>query len=95
MTEPVPLVRFARPNPNDLWQFDLMEDKHPAIGKVHLPVIVDDASRFLVGGRFVLSKAQPAVLGVLAEAIRCNGMPRRYSPTGRGCSTGLPPPTGA
>jgi transposase InsO family protein len=75
ITEPVSLVRFARPSPNDLWQFDVMEDEHTAIGKVHLPVAVDDASRFCVAGRFVRSKAQPAVLGVLAEALRTYGLP--------------------
>jgi len=76
LTEPVPLVRFARPQPNDLWQFDLIEDEDTAIGKVHLAALLDDASRFCVGGRFVRSKAAPAVLGVLAEVLRTQGRPQ-------------------
>jgi transposase InsO family protein len=76
ITDPVPLVRFSRLLPNDLWQFDLMEDEATAIGKVHLPVLVDDATRFCLAGRFVRCKAQPAVLGVLAEAMRICGLPQ-------------------
>lgn len=76
ISDPTPLVRFGRPAPNDLWQFDLIEDESTAIGKVHLPVLIDDASRYCIGGHFTRSKAQPAVLGVLAGALRTQGLPQ-------------------
>ena len=75
ITDPVPLQRFERPQANQLWQFDLIEDFPTAIGRVHLAVLLDDASRYCVGGRFLRSKSQPAVLGVLAEALRSQGLP--------------------
>src|SRR3989304_7860103 len=48
--DPEPLVRFARPQPNQLWQMDLKESVVFPFGKAHLLCAVDDASRWGFGG---------------------------------------------
>lgn len=73
--DPEPLVRFERPQPNQLWQMDLKEDVAFAFGKAHLLCAVDDASRFCVGGRWVTNKREPTVLGALAQILECAGLP--------------------
>ena len=70
-----PLRRFERPHPNQLWQMDLKEDVVFPFGKAHLVAIIDDASRFCLGGRWIPSKAEPAVLGALAGVLERWGMP--------------------
>ncbi len=75
LTDPEPLQRFARPQPNQLWQLDLKEDVRTAAGKVQLVTLVDDATRFCVGGRWVRSQAEPAVLGALVPVFRQWGLP--------------------
>jgi transposase InsO family protein len=75
ITDPVPLHRFEWPHPNQLWQLDLIEDVPTAAGRVHLVVLLDDASRYCVGGQFVRSKAQPVVLGVIAQVLQRQGLP--------------------
>lgn len=75
ITDPVPLHRFEWPHPNQLWQLDLMEDVPTNIGRVHLVVLLDDASRYCVGGQFVRSKAQPVVLGVIGQVLQRQGLP--------------------
>jgi hypothetical protein len=44
--DPEPRVRFARPQPNVLWQMDLKEDVRFPFGKAHLLCAMDDATRF-------------------------------------------------
>ncbi len=75
LVEPEPLQRFERPRPNQLWQLDLIEDERTAIGTVHLASLLDDASRYCVGGQWIRSKAQPAVLGVIAATMASQGLP--------------------
>jgi len=70
-----PLQRFERPAPNQLWQMDLKEDVTTPAGKAHLLAVVDDASRFCLGGEWITSKAEPAVLGALAGILRRWGLP--------------------
>ena len=70
-----PLQRFERPAPNQLWQMDLKEDVMTPAGKAHLLAMVDDASRFCLGGEWITSKAEPAVLGALARVLRRWGLP--------------------
>jgi len=70
-----PLRRFVHPQPNDLWQLDLMEDESTAVGKVHLVAALDDHSRFCVGAKFVRRKGEVQVLGVLAELLGRWGLP--------------------
>lgn len=70
-----PIQRFERPQPNDLWQIDLMEDEEVAFGKVHLTAVLDDRSRYLLAGRFSWSKGEEVVLSVLADALERWGRP--------------------
>jgi len=70
-----PLQRFERSAPNQLWQMDLKEDVVTPAGKAHLLAVVDDASRFCVGGEWIPSKAEPVVLGALARVLRRWGLP--------------------
>jgi len=71
-----PLQRFERPQPNQLWQMDLKEDVPTPAGKAHLLAIVDDASRFCLGGHWLESKAEAPVLGALARVLRRFGLPQ-------------------
>ena len=75
VVEREPLQRFERPQPNQLWQMDLKEDVATPAGKVHLLAVIDDASRFCLGGEWITSKAEPAVLGALARVLRRWGLP--------------------
>ncbi len=73
--DPEPLVRFARPQPNQLWQLDLKEAVVFPFGKAHLLAAVDDASRYCVGGRWIPNKKEPTVLGALAAMLEAAGLP--------------------
>jgi transposase InsO family protein len=75
MQEREPLRRFERPHPNQLWQMDLKEDVGFPFGKAHLLAVVDDASRFCVGGRWIPDKREPTVLGALAGVLERWGLP--------------------
>lgn len=70
-----PLQRFQRPQPNQLWQMDLKEDVTTPAGKAHLLAVIDDASRFCLGGEWITRKSEPAVLGALARVLRRFGLP--------------------
>lgn len=71
-----PLQRFERPLANQLWQMDLKEQVRFPFGKAHLLAVLDDASRFCLGGEWIASKAEPAVLGALAGVLRRFGLPQ-------------------
>jgi transposase InsO family protein len=73
--DPEPLVRFARPQPNQLWQMDLKEDIMFPFGKAHLLCAVDDASRYCVGGVWIRDKKEYSVLGALAAMLEQAGLP--------------------
>jgi transposase InsO family protein len=75
LQEPEPLVRFERPRPNALWQMDLKEDVQFPFGKAHLLCVIDDASRYCVGGRWIPDKKEPTVLGALADMLEQAGLP--------------------
>jgi len=75
LEEREPIRRFSRPQPNQLWQVDLVEDEPTAAGKVHIWVVEDDASRYLLGARAVRSKGQEHMLGLLRELLRRFGVP--------------------
>jgi putative transposase len=75
IVDPEPLVRFARPQPNQLWQMDLKESVLFPFGKAHLLCVIDDASRWCVGGRWITDKKEPAVLGALAAILEQAGLP--------------------
>jgi transposase InsO family protein len=73
--DPVPLVRFERPQPNQLWQLDLKEDVVFPFGKAHLLVAVDDATRYCVGGVWIRDRKEPTLLGALAQLLARAGLP--------------------
>ena len=73
--DPEPLVRFVRPQPNQLWQMDLKESVSFPFGKAHLLGIIDDASRYCVGGRWITDKKEPTVLGALRVMLEQAGLP--------------------
>lgn len=75
LVEREPLQRFERPQPNQLWQMDLKEEVRIRSGKVHLLAVVDDATRYCLGGEWIASKAEPAVLGALAKVLEQHGLP--------------------
>jgi len=75
--DPEPLVRFERPHPNALWQMDFKEEVRFPFGKAHLLCLLDDASRWCVGGRWIRNKKEPTVLGALAAMLEQAGLPER------------------
>lgn len=75
LTDPEPLQRFARPQPNQLWPIDLKEDGPTAAGKVHLVTLGDDATRFCLGGHWGRRKTEPMLLGALVPVFRQWGLP--------------------
>jgi transposase InsO family protein len=73
--DPEPLPRFERPLPNQLWQMDLKEDVVFPFGKAHLLPLLDDASRYCLGGAWIRDKQEPTVLGALAGLLERVGLP--------------------
>jgi putative transposase len=73
--DPEPLVRFGRPQPNQLWQMALKESVSFPFGVAHLLLALDDASRFCVGGVWIQDKKEPTVLGALATLLERAGLP--------------------
>lgn len=66
--------RFEAPHRNALWQMDFVELR---VGpeRVHLLLILDDFSRFVVGWAVLADPTSEAVVGVLKDAIRRHGKP--------------------
>ena len=72
-----PLTRFQMPQPNELWQADLIELEETCLGKVFAFVALDDHSRFLTALRFFFTKDQEGVLYALFLAFCEYGLPLR------------------
>lgn len=68
--------RFSRPNPNDLWQMDIMgfyiRDAH----RVYLISALDDCSRLIVGWGLFREQTSTNVLEVLRSALAKHGAPK-------------------
>jgi putative transposase len=68
--------RFCRPNPNDLWQMDIMSffirDQH----RVYLISALDDCSRMIVGWGLYRQQTSDNVLEVLRGSLARHGAPR-------------------
>ena len=68
--------RFCRPNPNDLWQMDIMgfyiRDSH----KVYLISALDDCSRMIVGFGLFREQTADNVLEVLRGGLARHGAPK-------------------
>ncbi len=70
-----------------LWMCDFLHGPRVYVGKerrkVYLHAILDDASRFVVSGRFAVSESAETLLFDLKEAVGCFGIPQRlYSDNG-------------
>lgn len=76
LEEREPLQRFERPQANELWQMDLKEDVPTPVGKAHLLAVIDDTSRYCLGGEWIDRKTEPSVLGALAKVLRQWGLPK-------------------
>jgi transposase InsO family protein len=68
--------RFCRPNPNDLWQMDIMSFYIRDAHRVHLISALDDCSRMIVGWGLFREQTADNVLEVLRGALVRFGVPR-------------------
>ncbi len=68
--------RFSRPNPNDLWQMDLMGFYIRGAHKVHLVSALDDCSRMIVGWGLFREQTAENVLEVLRGSLVRFGAPK-------------------
>jgi transposase InsO family protein len=73
---------FLPEHASDLWMGDVMHGPYVRHGdkrkKAYLISIIDAATRFLVGSRFMLSESAVDHEAVLKQAIRVHGRPRVY-----------------
>jgi transposase InsO family protein len=81
--DPLPPVQpFEYPFFGDLWSADFLHGpkvrEGKAMKKTYLHVIIDDATRYVVAGRFHLAENTESLLGDLMLAIRRFGIPRRF-----------------
>ena len=67
--------RFERPNPNDMWQMDIMSFYIRDAHKVHLISALDDCSRYLVNWGLFREQTADNVLEVLKAALARHGAP--------------------
>ena len=72
-----PFVRFAHPQPNDLWQMDFKGDFALPHGRCHTLTILDDHSRFALAVQACRDETRPTVQGCLTAVFRRYGLPRR------------------
>ena len=68
--------RFCRPNPNDLWQMDIMSFYIRDAHRVHLISALDDCSRMIVGWGLFREQTADNVLEVLRGALVRFGVPK-------------------
>jgi transposase InsO family protein len=68
--------RFARENPNDLWQMDIMSFYIRGAHKVSLITAIDDCSRMIVGWGLYRQQTADNVLEVLRTALSRYGAPK-------------------
>lgn len=66
--------RFEAPRPNALWQADYAEVRVEA-EKMHLLLVVDDFSRFVVGHALTDGPSSDGAIAVLTQAIARHGKP--------------------
>ena len=68
--------RFCRPNPNDLWQMDIMSFNIRGERSVYLISAIDDCSRMIVGWGLYRQQTSDNVLEVLRCALARHGAPK-------------------
>lgn len=67
--------RFARPNPNDMWQMDIMSFYIRDAHRVYLISALDDCSRYIVNWGLFREQTAENVLEVLKAALAKHGAP--------------------
>lgn len=67
--------RFSRPNPNDMWQMDIMYFDIRNAHRVYLISALDDCSRFIVNWGIFKEQTADNVLEVLRGALAKHGAP--------------------
>lgn len=73
-----PLVRFVAKYPNELWQADIQGKMHfPFLGDAYLILVVDDHSRFILGGKWFSSQTQMNVFRVWYYCLFYWGLPKK------------------
>jgi transposase len=72
-----PITHFEAKRPNDLWQIDIMgKMRFPHLGYMHLILIKDDRSRFLLTGLWVKSPSKVMIFACLYKAFMEYGIPK-------------------
>ncbi len=72
-----PITHFEAKRPNDLWQIDIMgKMRLPQLGYMHLILIKDDRSRFILTGLWVKSPSKVMVFACLYRAFMQYGIPK-------------------
>lgn len=73
-----PLVRFVAKHPNDLWQTDIQGKMWlPHLGEAYLILVLDDHSRFILGGKWFSNQTQMNVFRVWYHCLFQWGLPKR------------------
>ena len=73
-----PLVRFVAKYPNELWQADIQGKMFlPHIGEAYLILVIDDHSRFILGGRWFSNQTQMNVFRVWYHCLFVWGLPKK------------------
>jgi len=73
----VPMQRFERPHPNDLWQMDFKGDFGLGCGgRCHPLTVLDDHSRYSIGLRACGNQRYGTVRDELFQLFRLHGLPR-------------------
>lgn len=73
-----PIVRFVAKHPNDLWQADIQgKMRLPYLGDAYLILVLDDHSRFILGGKWFSSQTQMNVFRVWYHCLFVWGLPKR------------------
>lgn len=72
-----PITRFEAVRPNDLWQIDLQGQlKFTHLGWLHLVLLLDDHSRFILAGGWFRSTHKVNVFACLYRAFMQYGLPQ-------------------
>lgn len=73
-----PLTRFVAKYPNDLWQADIQGRMWlPYLGTAYLILVVDDHSRFILGGKWFSTQTQMNVFRVWYHCLFQWGLPKK------------------
>ena len=73
-----PLVRFVAKYPNELWQADIQGKMwFPHLGTAYLILVIDDHSRFILGGKWFSNQTQMNVFRVWYHCLFLWGLPKK------------------